>query len=251
MEKTRHWLPFAVMMLIPVLSVPALSQPPKIGTITFLVGNATDITVRHQASNEWLPANLKMELYEGDVIRTAKESRAEITLFDKSILRIGEQTELELNKATIAKKAKEIQSNLNKGKLWANIAQAGGTRTFQVKAPTAVCAVRGTVYRIDADSATTVLVYQGAVDVGPLSKLEPKQEKPGPRSLQPYQIPGPYEVPPPYQVTLEEWIRIVKGFQVTVRPDGKYHKSRFDEAEDAKLDWVRWNKERDRQARQR
>ncbi len=251
MRGTARHAPWLMTMLLPLLVLQAWAQPPKIGVVTFLVGSAGDVTVRHRDSTEWVPAKLKMELFEGDVIRTAKESRAEITLTDKSVLRIGEQTELELTKASISKKTKEVQSNLKKGKLWANIAQAGPSRTFQVKAPTAVCAVRGTIYRIDADSTTTVLVYDGAVDVGPLAKLEGKEPKPRPRSLEPHQIPGPYEVPPPYQVTLEEWIRIVRGFQVTVRPDGKYHKRRFDEAEDAKLEWVRWNKDRDRQLRQR
>jgi len=238
-------------MVVMVLALQASSQPPKVGVVTFLLGASGDAAIRHRDSTAWIPARLKMEVFEGDVVRTAKESRVEITLMDKSVLRIGEETELELTKATIAKKSKEVQSNLNKGKLWANIAQAGGSRTFQVKAPTAVCAVRGTIYRIDADSTTTVLVYEGAVDVGPLRKLEGKGQETRPRSLQPHQIPGPYEVPPPYQVTLEEWIRIVRGFQVTVRPDGKYYKRRFDEAEDAKLEWVRWNKDRDRQLRQR
>ncbi len=240
------------MLCLLVLFFSALTaspQPARIGTITFLVGGANDITICRHHTQEWVPAKLKMELFEGDRLRTAKESRVEIMLLDKSVLRIGEQTELELTKAVLSKKKKQVQSDLSKGKLWVNITEAGGQGTFQVKAPTAVCAVRGTVYRIDADSTTTVLVYDGAVDVGPLSKLERKPERPTPRSLEPHQIPGPYEVPPPYQVTLEEWIRIVRGFQVTVRPDGKYHKRRFDEAEDAKLEWVRWNKERDRQIR--
>ncbi|MDZ7337085.1 MAG: FecR domain-containing protein [candidate division KSB1 bacterium] len=235
--------------LIWALEVPA--QPAKIGTITFLVGGTNDVMVRHRDSTTWVPAKLKMDLFEGDVVRTAKESRVEVTLLDKSLLRIGEQSEFVLTTATLTKKSRKVQSELSKGKLWVNITEASGSRNFQVKAPTAVCAVRGTIYRVEADSTTTVLVYDGAVDIGPLSKLERTEQKPTPRSLEPRQIPGPYEVPPPYQVTLEEWIRIVRGFQVTVRPDGKYHKRRFNEAEDARLEWVRWNKERDRQVRSR
>ncbi|NIA29810.1 MAG: hypothetical protein GWP06_07880, partial [Actinobacteria bacterium] len=65
------------------------------------------------------------------------------------------------------------------------------------------------------------------------------------KSLKPVEVPGPYEIPPPYEISLEEWVRIVKGFQIVVRPDGKFAKSRFDKAQDAKLDWVRWNKQRD------
>ena len=55
----------------------------------------------------------------------------------------------------------------------------------------------------------------------------------------------PEEVPGPYEVTLEDWITIVEGIQINVRADGKYSMFEFDQAADAGLDFVRWNKDLD------
>jgi hypothetical protein len=45
---------------------------------------------------------------------------------------------------------------------------------------------------------------------------------------------------------MREWFEIVKAQQqIVVRPDGSYAKSDFNPVEDAKLDWVQWNKARD------
>jgi hypothetical protein len=55
-------------------------------------------------------------------------------------------------------------------------------------------------------------------------------------------------VPPPYhEVTMEEWHVIVKSFQqVTISPEGKPSEPKdFTPQEDAD-DWVKWNRERDR-----
>jgi hypothetical protein len=225
----------------------ASTDTTAVGTVSFLIGGPGDVKVQHKGEDDWHPVRLRMPIVEGDIVRTAAESRVEIRLIDDSVLRIGELSELEITSALIKEDSKQVLSGLNKGRLWANVSRLSGRKDeFQIRAPTAVCAVRGTIYRIDADSATTVRVYDGIVDVGPLSKLKTKPETQRRRSLEPVEVPGPYEIPPPYEVTLEEWIRIVRGFQVTVRTDGKYAKSRFDEAEDSRLLWVKWNRERDR-----
>ncbi len=231
-------------------SLPAFAQEDeaihKAGTITFFIGAPGDITVRHAAEDTRFPVSLKMEVLRGDVVNTGAESRLEITLLDRSILRIGELTELEINEAVFEKRSKKVDAKLKKGKIWANVSKLSGRNDeFQVTAPTAVCAVRGTIYRIQADSATTVLVYDGSVNVGPTWKGARTPEEAAPRGLQPVEIPAPYEIPPPYEVSLDEWIEIVAGFQISVRADRKYAKSRFDAEADAALEWVRWNRDRD------
>jgi len=186
-----------------------------------------------------------MAVQNADLIRTKAESRCEVKLLEGSVVRIGENSEFEFTDASVKKNSKKVKARLKRGRIWSNITKLRTKQEgFQIKTPTAVCAVRGTVYRIDADSSTKCLVYAGAVDVGPTSFWG--QSRTGkPKSLKPVEVPGPYEIPPPYEVSLEEWVRIVKGFQIVVRSDGKFAKSRFDEARDAKLDWVRWNKQRD------
>ncbi len=186
-----------------------------------------------------------MAVKTGDIIKTKSESRCEITLQDGAIMRIGENTTLQLNEASLKKNSQRVKADLPRGKVWVNLNQAAqGKKDFQIKAPTAVCAVRGTIYRIEADSATTCVVYDGTVSVGPPAlwgKTAPKSWRTGP----PQQVPGPTQVPGPYAVSLEQWQQIVRGYQITVRADGKFAKSRINDKKDAENEWVIWNKQRD------
>jgi len=81
--------------------------------------------------------------------------------------------------------------------------------------------------------------------VGPTSFWEQWQH-PKTKSLEPVEVPGPQEIPGPYEVSLEEWVRIVNGFQIEVRGDNKFARSRIDSDKDARDEWIRWNHERDR-----
>jgi len=237
---------FAVAVSLLWTLVPRADAP--IGFINFMIGGPGDITILHKGAAEWLAAKLKMDVLNGDRMTTKAESRCEVKLTDGSLIRVGENSQFEFSQASLGKATKHVKAELTKGRVWVSAKPVKGSSQFQVKSPTAVCAIRGTIYRMEVDSTTKILVYDGAVDVGPSAALQQELQK-RPKSLKPYQVPGPYEVPPPYQVTLEQWIRIVRGFQVEIRPNGLFAKSRIDEAEDAKLDWVRWNKERDRLSR--
>ncbi|HPG40924.1 MAG TPA: FecR family protein [bacterium] len=217
----------------------------RIGKVTFVLGGANDVQIQHKNLNVWQSIKLTSSIYREDKIKTAAESRCEVTLDDKSIIRIGENTVFCFVESSIDDYKKSVRSELLQGRVWLNVNKSSKPADeFQIKTPTAVCAVRGTIYRIDSDSSTTCLVYDGKVDVGPLQNWGNQPPVPT-NSLQPVEVPGPFEVPPPYEVSLETWVQIIQGFQIVVRPDGKYAKSKFDEAKDATLDWVVWNKERD------
>ncbi len=220
----------------------------SIGRINFILGNKQDIKVHHPGFRNWLGARLYSPVYDGDRLKTLSESRCEIKMNQKGTIRIGENADFTLKPAAPGKKSSSV---LRKGRLWASIKGLFNKRRFQIRTPTAVCSVRGTIYRIDADSSTKVLVYDGSVDVGPLSFAEDDSTQQKPRQQQqplrkPTQISGPTQVPGPFEVSLEDWVRIVAGQQIEVRADGKYHKSKINNNVDAEDEWVKWNKSRDR-----
>jgi hypothetical protein len=141
---------------------------------------------------------------------------------------------------------------LSIGKLWATIRKIFSEDDYvTVKSPTAVIAVRGTIYRLDVeqDSSTTLKVYDGEVEVTPRTEstgsmqLPPQQQGPiGP----PKDVAGPRDVQGPRDVSEAQWIEIVKAQQqIVIKPGGKMEKSDFDLLEDGKSDWVQWNKQRD------
>jgi len=219
----------------------------QIGSVTFLLGGPGDIQVQHTGSTVWDSVKLKMAILDGDLLKSRVESRCEIKLLDGTIIRIGENTTFHFTEANIKEKLRQVKADLQAGEVWVNVPTTKNSKnSFQIKAPTAVCAVRGTVYRIDADSTTKCVVYDGTVSVGPISQWGKPLPRTG-KSLQPYPVPGPSQVPGPYQVTLEQWQQIVKGYQIVVRADGKFSSEKVDEHQDAALDWVKWNKQLDAQ----
>ncbi|TFH00741.1 MAG: hypothetical protein E4H13_06695 [Calditrichales bacterium] len=217
-----------------------------IGKVTFPLGN---VLVLSQGETRFRTVSFNMPLKSGDKIETKKQSRCEITYDDGSVVRIDEQSIYTVEKATITNEKKEVESKLSIGKIWANLKKIiRGNDSWKLKSPAAVVAVRGTIYRMNAgaDSSTQVLVYQGQVDVAPAAGSGGTQQGMGLAPGQPQQIQAPTQVAGPRQVSMTEWFEIVKAQQqIVVRPDGTYAKSEFNMSQDAQLDWVKWNKERD------
>ena len=233
-----------------LVSVIVLAFSPKndenVGKVTFPLGN---VLVLKKGETRFGKATFNMPVYNGDKIETKKTSRCEITFKDGSLVRIDEQSIYTVEKAQITEEKKEVESTLFFGKLWANVKKlVTGKDSWRLKSPTAVVAVRGTIYRMNAgaDSSTQVLVYDGNVAVSPAGKGD-DQKKMGLKPGQPKQIKAPVQIAPPKEVSLGEWIEIVKAQQqIVIKPDGSYVKSEFSLEEDSKLDWVQWNKERDK-----
>jgi hypothetical protein len=191
-----------------------------------------------------------MPVVNGDKIETKKQARCELTYNDGSVVRVDEQSIYTVEQAKFDKQSKAVESKLSIGKLWANVKKlVQGKDSWKLKSPVAVVAVRGTVYRMNAgaDSSTQVLVYEGKVAVSPAAAAGTQPGMgvtpgtPGP----PRQVQGPTPVSGPQEVSLEQWIEIIKAQQIVVQPDGSYAKSDFNLEDDAKLDWVQWNKQRD------
>lgn len=223
----------------------------QFGKISLPLGK---VEVQATGGEAWEKAKPNRPVFEGDVIRTAPKSRAEITLQGGGKMRIGENSELELTAANVKPMTKNFSANLKKGNIFVSAkAVFGEKKSVSVRTPTAVAAIRGTKYRAKAgDDESEVLVYDGKVDVNAAKNIiDERQEKR--KSLDPGSAPGKpkftlgpvTEVSGPYEVTLEDWISLVEGMQINVRKDGKYHMFKFDQAKDGDLDFVQWNKELD------
>jgi len=207
----------------------------SLAVLNFFVG---EVEVRK--AEFWRKAVLGQKLARGDWVRTGKESRAEILLPDSSAVRLGENTLFQLKELKGAR-----GTRLLRGRLWNNIRRLKAE--YEVASPTAVAAIRGTVFRLDVapDSTTIVWVYKGQVGVRPPPK--PPWVRPGPRR----EVEGPKEVPPPVrEVGVETWRKIVAEILVrerermTVRRDGSAEKRPFAPEKEVE-EWVRWNRKRD------
>ncbi|HIB32654.1 MAG TPA: hypothetical protein EYO45_06060 [Candidatus Marinimicrobia bacterium] len=238
-------------IILLILSTALFSQQP-FGKISLPLGKVELSTT----SNKWTRAKPNQPVFEGNIIRTQAKSRCEITLTGGGKVRIGENSELELNEVDVKPMSKNFNANLKKGNVWVSAKAAfGEKKNIAVRTPTAVAAIRGTKYRAKAgDDESSVLVYDGKVDVNQAKNYieERKEKRKGmapkntPFKLGPVEeIKAPTQVAGPYEITLEEWITLAEGMQINVRKDGKYSMFEFDQAADGDLDFVKWNKEQD------
>ena len=236
-----------LIFLAGLLVISFTPEQPSVGKVTFPLGN---VLLLGKGDTRFRKATFNMPIKNGDKIETKKQSRCELTYDDGSVVRIDEQSIYTVEKALVSEEKKEVESKLSIGKLWANLKKLiRGKDSWKLKSPAAVVAVRGTIYRMNAgaDSSTQVLVYQGQVDVQPAAGVGGQQGM-GAVPGRPKQVQAPTQVAGPKQVSMTQWFEIVKAQQqIVVLPDGSYAKSDFNIEQDAKLDWVRWNKERDAQ----
>ena len=106
--------------------------------VVFLLGNAT-------INGE--PCTLKMEVSNGDTIKTEKESIVEIQLYENSSVRVKENTMITFEDLKPKKQKSTMQ--LIQGQLQSLVK----TRSqYIVKTPTAVAAIRGTFFFVRADA---------------------------------------------------------------------------------------------------
>ena len=256
--KNLYTSPIKSLLLVSIFLFSNISAQKEFGKISLPLGR---VQVQKGGSGDFKRAMPKMSIQEKDVVKTLAKSRCEITLVGGGKLRIGENSELEITEANVKPMEKNFGATLKKGDAWvAAKAAFGEKKNVAVRTPTAVAAIRGTTYRAKAgNDESSVLVYDGKVDVNAASNVNEvrdqqrrqgfQQQGGSPRfKLGPVtEIQAPTQVAGPYEVSLEDWVSLVEGMQINVRKDGKYSMFKFDQDEDAGLDFVKWNKELDAQ----
>ena len=239
---------FLIRILIFSSILSAAGQP--FGKISLPLGKVQFKT----ETTDWARAKPNQKVFEGNSIRTQAKSRCEITLTGGGKVRIGENSELELNEASVKPMVKNFSANLKRGNVFVSAKAAfGEKKNIAVRTPTAVAAIRGTKYRASAgDNESSVKVYDGKVDVNQAKNYieERKKKRQGlipkntPFKLGPVtEIKAPTQVSGPFEVTLEEWVTLAEGMQINIRADGKFHMFEFDQAKDAEDEFVKWNQE--------
>ena len=239
---------FLIRILIFSSILSAAGQP--FGKISLPLGRVQFKT----ETTDWARAKPNQKVFEGNSIRTQAKSRCEITLTGGGKVRIGENSELELNEASVKPMVKNFSANLKRGNVFVSAKAAfGEKKNIAVRTPTAVAAIRGTKYRASAgDNESSVKVYDGKVDVNQAKNYieERKKKRQGlipkntPFKLGPVtEIKAPTQVSGPFEVTLEEWVTLAEGMQINIRADGKFHMFEFDKAKDAEDEFVKWNQE--------
>ena len=256
--KNLYTSPIKSLLLVSTFLFSDISAQKEFGKISLPLGR---VQVQKGGAGEFKRAMPRMSIQEKDIVKTLAKSRCEITLVGGGKLRIGENSELEITEANVKPMEKNFGATLKKGDAWvAAKAAFGEKKNVAVRTPTAVAAIRGTTYRAKAgNDESSVLVYDGKVDVNAASNVNEARDQQRRQGFQPQggaprfklgpvtEIQAPTQVAGPYEVSLEDWVSLVEGMQINVRKDGKYSMFKFDQDEDDGLDFVKWNKELDAQ----
>lgn len=134
------------------------------GTIFELQGTAQMLKV---GSTSWVNATVNTVLKPGDQIKTSPESCCIILLWDGSVVKLGENTHLLLKSLSGDESKNSSKFKLFLGKIWSQVNKVADKKTeFEVEAPHALAAVRGTVFDVTSDGNDTDLsVFEGTVNV--------------------------------------------------------------------------------------
>jgi hypothetical protein len=200
------------------------------------------VSILRASAESWLDAKPAMPLEAGDQIYTREESFAEIRYAIGTVLRMDEKTKITIE----ASSEKTVKTRSAIGDIWVNMKKIMSKgKEFEVSSPTAVAAIRGTIFRMSCsqDSTSVVSVYNGRVAVGPSDVLKRRSgpEKQGQQIEKPVEVPGPEEIPGPFEVSLDQWREIVAGQEIAIRRDGKFKQEQFDLKAAAREEFVKKN----------
>ncbi len=214
------------------------------GVVTYVEGRAT-ITPKGLGAKQSLKVNTIVE--PGDLLETASDGRVELIINRESVVRMRENTRLNIDRFRDNEKNTDKTSlGFSFGSLWTKVKKfSDKVSRFQLELPNAVAGVHGTVYQtvVDPQSGSEVAVYEGEVAVSGKSADSDQSDE---NTSGVREVPGPGEVRGPHEVSMEEWVHIVTSMQqIRIGKDGKPGKPK-EFTKKANDSWEKWNEERDR-----
>jgi hypothetical protein len=151
----------------------------SLGSISSLKGRVSI----QSGSEAAKPAAVKHEVKEGDYITTLADSEAVITLSTGTVMKVGADTRMKINKSTVKSgDGNQFSVGLTRGSLSAKVSKLKtASDSFNVYTPTSVAGVRGTDFSVAAgiDGSTRVQVAEGEVQAGRGENKTSLKEKQG------------------------------------------------------------------------
>lgn len=142
--------------------------------VVYLAG---EVRISHQG--RWEPVMIGELLREGSTLQTGSGALCDIQIGDRALVRMGENTLLELSSLHDRDNGTRAEMELSAGTVLCKVEKLLSRETFLVRTPSTVAGVRGTLFQVDtpSDSSTTVAVENGEVLVKPRLDLETLQAR--------------------------------------------------------------------------
>ena len=168
MSSVTKWLAWAVATGVVLIASAAPVDAQTGGTAQVILARApVELVAKGQTTVQ--PLQKGARLSEGDHVRTGKGGAAEVVLGDGSLVRIGELSDLEIDKLDVDAANQPVTSRFNlatgQARAWVArqvVAKVGtGMGRFSVQTPTAIAAVRQTDFALANDRVYT---FAGVVE---------------------------------------------------------------------------------------
>lgn len=154
------------LLIVSTLLLSAAAMAQNLGNITSVKGRVSIIPAGESAK----PVSANMPVREGDTLVTQSDSEAVITLSTGSVLKVGAETRMKINKNAVNPGSGSAFSvGLTSGSLSAKVSKLKTTSdSFNVYTPTSVAGVRGTDFSVAAgiDGSSQLQVAEGEVEYG-------------------------------------------------------------------------------------
>jgi hypothetical protein len=158
---------FALILILLFVTAQGLAVSQCLVRVVDVVGSAE---IQPKGTSSWQALPLGQLIKAGDMVRTGADSEVDLAWANGTHVRLGANTAFSVAKAQTKNSTRTTSSEtkLSIGKIWVRLRKGmEGTSKFEVKTPTIVAAVRGTVFSIEVaeDGTTTVETMEGLVGV--------------------------------------------------------------------------------------
>jgi len=164
----KMWSLLAGAIMLMAMPAPCWSATSKVGSFTVVAGSVDALREQQDAP---VAAEIGMDTFLNDVVRTKHRSRTQLHFVDDSVLNMGPDFMVKIKEYVYDEEngvRKAILSSL-RGTVRATVAKLGADAdsVFEIETPTAVASVRGTdfIVRVNSLGMTEVIVLEGAVAV--------------------------------------------------------------------------------------
>jgi hypothetical protein len=163
---------FVLIVIFLIYLMQSMAVVQRVAVIDAVQGPAD---VKPHDSDRTVPAEVGQLVRVGDTVRTGAGASVELRwarMAGGMRVKLGPDTSFVVNRATANRSSGVEDSRLgvHGGTVWIRLRKAlKGKSKFEVETPTAVAAVRGTVFRVSVlpDGSTAVSVWEGAVSLKP------------------------------------------------------------------------------------
>jgi len=168
---------FALLLIFLIYLTKSLAVVQRVAVVDSVAGKAEVLV---HGEGEAAPLEVGKLVRAGDIVRTGADSSVELRWARWAggmRIRIGPSTRFAVTRAILNRSSEEEESRVrvDEGTIWIRLRQAlMGKSKFEVETPTAVAAVRGTVFQVTVagDGSSTVSVWDGMVAVSGKGRQE-------------------------------------------------------------------------------